>query len=113
MKTLPTEPVAVPIKAPLRPEEIQAVVRASFGAYRRCYEALLKTSPAAAGTVKLHFAIHGDGSSSAVSAEVDDSLRDPALETCMTTATRGLAFPPSRVATTTTVTYPIVFSPGG
>jgi hypothetical protein len=112
MKTLPTEPVAVPIKAPLRPDEIQTAVRARFGAFRRCYESLLKTSPNATGRVVMHFAIHGNGTVSGVSAEPDASLHDPTFEACMTTATWGLAFPKSGATSNTTVTYPIVFSPG-
>jgi hypothetical protein len=112
MKALPTEPVAVPLKAPLRPPEIQAVVRASFGAFRRCYEALLVTRPEASGTIKLRFAIRGDGAVDGVSAEPNAALSDPTFEGCMTAATRALAFPPSHAAGKTTVTYPIAFSPG-
>jgi hypothetical protein len=111
MKTLPAEPVTVPLKTHIKPQEIQAVVRASFGAYRRCYEAVLKTNPTATGTARLHFAIRGDGAVEALSVETDATLRDPAFEACVTAATRALAFPASHTATPTTVTYPINFTP--
>jgi hypothetical protein len=112
MKTIPSEPVTVPLKPPLKPQEIQGVVRASFGAYRRCYEAVLKTNPAASGTARLHFAIRGDGSVDSLSVETDGTLRDPAFEACVTAATRALAFPANHAASPTTVTYPINFTPG-
>jgi hypothetical protein len=114
MKTIPTEPVVVPLKAPLKPTEIQATVRASFGSFRICYEAVLKQSPTAAGTASMHFAIRGDGSVEAVSAEVSEgALRDPTFEACMTAATSALVFPANRAVSPTTVTYPILFTPGG
>lgn len=112
MKTVPTEPVAVPLKPSLKPQEIQVVVRRSFGAYRACYEALLQRSPAATGTVRLRFAIRGDGGVEALSVDSDGSLHEPAFEGCMAATTRALAFPASHVTKPTTVTYPIVFSPG-
>lgn len=111
MKALPTDPVSVPLKAQLKPQEIQAVVRRSFGAFRLCYEALLRTSPGAAGTVKVHFAIRGDGSVESVSAAADGPLHDATFEGCMTTAFHGLTFPASNATTPTTVTYPVMFSP--
>jgi TonB family protein len=110
MKSLPTEPVAVPVNGARQPEEIQSVVRASFGAFRQCYEAVLKVSPAATGTVKMHFVIRNDGSVEGVSAVADGPLRDAAFERCMTAAVQGLAFP-AAPGGKVTVTYPIVFSP--
>jgi hypothetical protein len=112
MKTIPAEPVAVPLKAQLKPQEIQGVVRASFGAFRRCYEDLLHTRVAATGTIKLHFSIRGDGAVESLTSTSDPSLRDPVFEACMTTATRALVFPATHASGPTTVTYPIVFSPG-
>jgi hypothetical protein len=110
MKTLPTEPVAVPVNGARQPEEIQAVVRASFGAFRQCYEAVLKVSPAATGTVKMHFVIRQEGSVEGVSAVADGPLHDAAFERCMTSAVQTLAFP-AAPGGKVTVTYPIVFSP--
>jgi hypothetical protein len=112
MKTLPVEPVTVQLKAALRPEEIQGVVRASFGAYRACYESVLKNDPAAAGTARLHFSIRGDGAVEGVSVETPEgALHDATFEACMSTPTRGLVFPANRATTPTVVTYPIAFAP--
>ncbi len=111
LTTLPTEPVAVPLKADLRPAEIQAVVRRSFGAYRRCYEAVLERIPTAAGTARMHFTIGADGAVSAVTMDaVEGALHDATFEACMTTASSALSFPASKWSGT--VTYPIVFAPG-
>ncbi len=112
MKALPVEPVSVPIKAGLKAAEIQAVVRASFGAYRVCYESVLKKEPAAAGKVDVRFVIQGDGSASGISVvNADGNLSDPTFEACVTATTRALVFPALGTGTTT-VTYPIAFAPG-
>ena len=113
MKTVPTEPVSVQLKPALKPQEIQSVVRASFGSYRACYEAVLKKDPTAAGTAKLHFAIRGDGTVEGLTVETTEgALHDPTFEACTTAATRVLVFPATRAPGSTTVTYPIAFSPG-
>jgi hypothetical protein len=112
MKTLPTEPAAVALKSSLRAAEIQAVVRRSFGAFRSCYETFLTRDPSAAGKVNVRFAIQGDGLVTGVSAEtVEGALHDPAFESCMVSATSALVFPATKQAGSTTVTYPILFSP--
>jgi hypothetical protein len=111
MKTIPTEPVAVTLKPALKPAEIQAVVRASFGAFRKCYDALLKGDPAAAGTTRVKFAIRGDGMVEGLTVDSDPGLRAPAFEACMAAAFRALVFPATHAPGTTTVTYPVMFSP--
>jgi len=112
MTAVPTEPTAVPLSSGLKPEEIQKVVRGSFGRYRACYEAVLARNPAAAGTARMHFAIRGDGSVQGVSTEGGDGLsQEPAFEECMSAATITLVFPANHAATPTKVTYPVVFSP--
>jgi hypothetical protein len=112
MKALPTEPVALALKPGLKAEEIQAVVRGSFGAYRQCYEAALERNPSAAGTARLHFAIRGDGSVEGVSVDATEgALHEPVFEACMSAATKSLVFPRNQVAGSTTVTYPVLFSP--
>jgi hypothetical protein len=111
MKALPTEPVAVPLKPNLRPQEIQAVVRASFGSFRACYEGLLKRSPEATGKIPLHFSIGADGRVEGVSTEgTSPTLHDATFEGCMIAATSALRFSATRESTK--VTYPIVFTPG-
>jgi hypothetical protein len=77
MKALPTEPTTIPLHADLRAPEIQAVVRASFGAFRSCHEAIRAKDPSAAGKVNVRFAIQGDGSVTGASAEpVEGTLHE-------------------------------------
>ncbi len=87
----------MPLKAQLKAQEIQTVVRASFGAYRSCYEALLKSSPAATGSSRLRFSIRGDGTVDALTVDSDATLHEAAFEGCMAAATRALVFPASHV----------------
>lgn len=111
MKTIPAEPVAVPLKGQLKPQEIQTVVRGNFAAFHQCYETLLASNAAATGRIKVHFSIRGDGTTDAISAETDGTLHDAAFEGCVLAGFRGLSFPATHAATPTTVTYPIMFSP--
>jgi hypothetical protein len=108
MDALPTEPTAVDVPASLETEEIQGVVRGSFGAFRVCYEALLPTNPSAAGKISLDFKIEPDGRVSTAKAVADGSAVQ-SMEQCMVDATKGLVFPAA--AKETTVVYPIMFSP--
>jgi hypothetical protein len=112
MKSLPTEPVTVTLKSSLKPAEIQAVVRASFGAYRRCYETLLRSDPAATGTTRLKFAIRGNGTVESLTVESEPGLRVASFEGCMEATTRALVFPATHAQASTTVTYPVMFTPG-
>ncbi len=112
MKALPTEPVSLPLKGGLKPDEIQGVVRGSFGRYRECYEAVLKHAAAAAGTARMQFGIRGDGSVEAVSVQSTDGLEHEAeFQSCVVGATSALVFPANHAVEVTTVTYPIVFNP--
>ncbi|MFT3775679.1 MAG: AgmX/PglI C-terminal domain-containing protein [Minicystis sp.] len=113
MKALPFEPVSVPVKATLKPQEIQEVVRASFNSFRGCYEALLHQRPGAAGRVPLAFIIRGDGVVEGVKVDTSEgTLRDARFERCMADATSALVFPATGSREPTTVTYPVMFSPG-
>lgn len=111
MKSIPKEPVVVPVSASLSTEEIQRVVRGAFGSYRACYEELLTRSPTAAGSIPLKFAIEGDGSVSELRVDAAAAtLHDATFEQCMLTKTAPLVF--TAVGVKTTVTYPIAFAPG-
>lgn len=113
MNSLPAEPVSVPLKSALKPEEIQPVVRAAFQSFRACYEDVLKHSPTASGRITLKFGIRGDGTVEGVGTEMGEgTLNDPKFERCMTDTTRVLAFPATGRREATTVRYPIVFTPG-
>lgn len=114
MTSLPLTPVAVPLKAALKPQEIRVVVRSAFKSFRGCYEALLGANPSAAGRVALRFAVRGDGAPEGVSVDPSDStLRDPTMDHCLTDAVGKLAFPATGRAEPTTVKYPLEFAPGG
>lgn len=110
MTKLPVEPVTVAVTPDLRKEEIQAVVRGARGAYKVCYEAMLKRSPAAEGKLNLKFSIEADGSTADVSTAAESAaLDDATLLQCMTAATAALRFPAT--GKSTTVTYPLAVSP--
>jgi hypothetical protein len=106
---VPTEPVVVPVKSELRPEEIQAEVRGAFGRFRTCYEALLTRSPGSAGRSTLAFAIEADGRVSDLAVDEASTLREPTMDACMLSAFSQLRFPPSKGRVT--VKYPVAFAP--
>lgn len=91
------------------PEVIQRVVRQSFGRFRGCYEAGLRTNPGLAGRVVVGFTVGRDGA--VVSAQSAGSdLPDPSVISCVVKGFYGLSFPAPE-AGVVRVTYPIVFSP--
>ncbi len=115
MGEIPASPVAVPVAMALKPREIQGVMRQSFGRFRGCYEAMV---PKASGTATYRFAIRPDGTVQNAHLTVDHSLESPTFEACMSNAIGALTFPKGGAsanggAGTTTVVYPIVFSPDG
>lgn len=93
----------------LAPEIISRIVRSSFGRFRLCYEAGLKTDPALSGRVAVRFTIQEDGTVSAVSGSGD--LSDQGVVSCVTRAFYALTFPKPEGGIVT-VSYPIVFAPG-
>jgi hypothetical protein len=107
---LPTQPVYVEADPGLRPNEIQSTVRAQwFNGVKRCYEELLKTAPAAAGSIKASFAINGDGKVENARVDADDASLSGDFLACVKPGLQGLAFPGTGV--TKTVTYPVKLSP--
>lgn len=110
MKSVPKEPVVVPLSQSLTAGEIQTVVRGAFPAYRACYEALLAQSPTAAGSVPLKFTVQTDGSVSDLQIDAAATLLDATFDQCMVATTRPLVFPSA--SSPSTVTYPIAFAPG-
>ena len=109
MTALPTEPQSVRVTTALKPEEIQADVRASFGRFRVCYEDLLTRTPGAAGTSNVGFAIQPDGRVAEIAIDPGSTLREPAFDACMSAGFAALRFPGAGVRTT--VKYPVSFSP--
>lgn len=111
MAEIPWSPVSVAVKPNLTPGEIQGVVRSNFGAFRSCYESMLKRDKKAEGKVLLQFEIDGQGDIVKNTIGEGSTLKDATLDTCMLAAVADLKFAASGLATTTKVTYPIAFSP--
>lgn len=95
----------------LAPEIIQKVVRANFGEFRKCYERAIVRDPNAEGKAATRLVIGRDGTVSDARTTLSGNL-PPEVGTCMEAAFRHLTFdaPSGGIVT---VTYPIVFSPGG
>lgn len=94
----------------LPPEVIQRIVRGNFGKLRACYDAGLKANPNLQGRVTVKFVIARDGTVS--SAQGGGDLPDETVKSCVTKQFYGFTFPPPEGGIVT-VSYPIVFTPGG
>ncbi len=101
---------ATSVSGRLPPEVIQRIVRQNFGRFRLCYENGLRNNPNLQGRVTVRFVIGRDGSVSNVGGGGD--LPDGGVVSCVTRAFYGLSFPQPEGGIVT-VSYPIVFTPGG
>ncbi|MFS8070338.1 MAG: AgmX/PglI C-terminal domain-containing protein, partial [Byssovorax sp.] len=102
---------AVSVSGSLPPEVIQRIVRQSFGRFRLCYENGLRNNPSLRGRVNTRFIIGMDGSISSVVNGGSD-LPDAGVVACVVRSFYNLTFPqPS--SGPVTVTYPVLFEPGG
>lgn len=110
LEALPLEPVAVPLKGTLKPEEIQLEMRAARATHRACYEALLGREPGASGKALLKFAIEQGRVLDATVDRAESTLLDGTFTQCLADAVSKIEFPVT--ATRTTVAYPLVFTPG-
>ena len=95
----------------LPPEIIQRVVRQNFGRFKGCYESGLRGNPNLGGRVAVRFIIGRNGSVSGAQNGGSD-LPDSGVVSCVVRAFYGLSFP-APDSGIVTVTYPILFSPGG
>jgi hypothetical protein len=93
------------------PEVIQRIVRQNFGRFRLCYENGLRNSPNLQGRVSVRFVIGRDGAVSNVSNGGSD-MPDGNVVSCVVRSFYGLSFPQPDGGIVT-VTYPIMFAPGG
>lgn len=94
----------------LPPAVIQRIVRNNFGRFRYCYQRALDTNPNLQGRVTVRFVISRTGAVSGASAGGD--LPDASVHSCVAASFTGLSFPAPEKGVVT-VSYPIVFSPGG
>lgn len=113
MSTLPAQPVSVTLPEKLTPAEVRSAVRGRFGQFRTCYNALLKTSPTAAGTFELSYTVANDGTTKSVTVALPASLEDAAFRSCVQTVAESFTYPAwSRdPKSSTTVRYPITVKP--
>jgi hypothetical protein len=119
----------------LPPEVIQKIVRSHFGEYRGCYEDGLRRNAKLEGRVLIHFVIGRDGHIGNITEAEPGTvpkdafgfrdptivekpsvnlprMPDPKVIACVLAAFRPLVFPePERGIVT--VTYPLMFAPGG
>lgn len=110
MKALPGSLTVVKVTPNLKPDEIRSTMRgAGMPAMKKCYEGLLSRAPAAAGRTEIAFTIKGDGTADDVKVEASDTLREGTFERCMSDAVSALRF--AATGQTTTVKYPVTFSP--
>ncbi len=101
---------ATDVSGRLPPEVIQRIVRQNFGRFRLCYENGLRNNPNLQGRVSVRFVISRDGTVSNVSGGGD--IPDGGVISCVTRAFYSLSFPQPEGGIVT-VSYPIVFTPGG
>jgi hypothetical protein len=101
---------ATSVSGRLPPEVIQRIVRQNFGRFRLCYENGLRNNPNLQGRVSVRFVIGRDGRVSNVGGGGD--IPDGGVVSCVTRAFYGLSFPQPEGGIVT-VSYPIVFTPGG
>ncbi|APR78091.1 Hypothetical protein A7982_03438 [Minicystis rosea] len=102
---------ATQVSGRLPPEVIQRIVRQNFGRFRLCYENGLRNNPNLQGRVSVRFVIGRDGAVSQVQNGGSD-MPDGSVVSCTVRAFYGLSFPQPEGGIVT-VTYPIMFSPGG
>lgn len=104
-------PQGITTSGKLPGEVIQRIVRQNFGRYRFCYEQGLRQNPNLGGRVAVRFVIGRDGGVSQVSNGGSD-LPDGNVVSCVVRSFYGLSFPQPENGIVT-VTYPILFQPGG
>jgi len=102
---------ATQVSGRLPPEVIQRIVRQNFGRFRLCYENGLRNNPNLQGRVAVRFVIGRDGAVGQV-ANGGSDMPDGNVVSCVVRAFYGLSFPQPEGGIVT-VTYPIMFSPGG
>jgi hypothetical protein len=94
----------------LAPQEIQRVIRASYGDIKTCYEAGLRGNAQLAGRVSVRFVIQRDGTVSSADANIDNDMKDRAVTDCVVQVIHKLVFPKPENGIVTVV-YPVMLSP--
>ncbi|WP_437718463.1 AgmX/PglI C-terminal domain-containing protein [Sorangium sp. So ce448] len=113
--------LSMEVSGRLPPEEIRNVVRARFGALRKCYEDGLRRDPNLAGRITVRFVIGRDGKVTAVAEDAPQPksppqstasapMPDRAVVSCVLREFEKFTFPAPEGGVVTVV-YPIMFSP--
>ena len=76
--------------------------------FRACYQKELNRSPGLGGKMVVHFVIGGDGTVKSAKTSGGSSLRNDAVESCVTSNIMRLKFPAK--GGMANVNYPFVFS---
>ena len=92
----------------LPPEAIQRIVRQSSGRIRACYTTAILRDPSLEGRVATKFVIDRSGAV-ALAANVENSVADAQVATCVTRAFQSMSFPEPEGGIVTVV-YPILFT---
>lgn len=116
LSNAPAKPAAVQggaaqVAGRLPPEVISRIVRANMGRFRLCYENGLRSNPSLKGKVTTRFVIDRSGAVS-TAADGGSDLPDRQVVQCVVRGFANLSFPQPEGAVVT-VSYPIVFNPGG
>ncbi len=106
---LPATKEVVKVAPNLMPHEIQSQVRTKMPAFRACYESLLGRAPGASGKVTLAFTIAADGGVTDLHVATEGPQFDSGMGACVTDAANTLRF--AKTGVTTTVKYPVSFTP--
>ena len=97
--------------AGLTAEEINRVVKARAGIFKACYQHELNRSPGLGGKIIVHFIIGGDGVVKSAKTAGGSTMRNDAVESCVTSNIMRLKFPAK--GGQANVNYPFLFQPGG
>ena len=97
--------------AGLTAEEINRVVKARAGVFKACYQHELNRSPGLGGKIVVHFVIGGDGVVKSAKTAGGSTLRNDAVESCVSSNIMRLKFPAK--GGQANVNYPFLFQPGG
>ncbi len=116
LRNAPAKPAAVQggaahVADRLPPEVISRIVRANMGRFRLCYENGLRSNPSLKGKVTTRFVIDRSGAVS-TAADGGSDLPDRQVVQCVVRGFANLSFPQPEGGVVT-VSYPIVFNPGG
>jgi BlaR1 peptidase M56 len=104
-----TDPLRRPSQTRLPPEAIQAVVRAHFGEFQKCYEAGLEKDPGLRGKVNVRYVFGEDGVTH-TAADEHSTLPDQDVVGCVVREFGKLTYPKGKGGDVSVV-YPIEFAP--